>query len=282
MAKLHGIKGNSERNGIHEPMQRLCQNLDIQNIKCNFFYHFPVFVYYRKPAGRLRKHRYLQLFMKKNYNYERKKLLLAEYGRHIHEMVDYLCTIEDREQRNFQARCVIAAMGNLNPVLRDTPDYTHKLWDHLFVMSEFQLDVDSPYPIPTAATLKYRPVRLPYPHRFIRRKHYGANIAMMIRALERGGDSPATREALNNIARYMRTKSFEYNQDHPNNEVIIKDIKGMSEFGIAVDEESINNLKNDYKQSFPARGQKKQYQQNRNGKQNRGNGKQNGRPKQRH
>ncbi|MDR2885807.1 MAG: DUF4290 domain-containing protein [Rikenellaceae bacterium] len=222
--------------------------------------------------------------MKKNYNYERKKLMLAEYGRHIHEMVDYLCTLEDREQRNFQARCVIAAMGNLNPILRDTPEYTHKLWDHLFIMSGFQLDVDSPYPIPTAATLMVRPPRLPYPHRGIRRKQYGGNVVKMVRTLEREGDSPAAREALNNIARYMRAKSFEYNQDHPNNEVIIKDIKGMSENGIVMDEESINNLKSDYKQFVPARGQnqKKQYQQGR-GKQNNRNNKQGNRPnKQRH
>jgi hypothetical protein len=220
--------------------------------------------------------------MRKNYNYERKKLMLPEYGRHIHEMVDYLCTIPGREQRNFQARCVIAAMGNLNPVLRDTPEYTHKLWDHLFIMSDFQLDVDSPYPIPTAATLMVRPARLPYPQRGIRRKHYGGNISRMVRELEREGDSLAAREALNNIARYMRAKSFEFNQDHPNNEIIIKDIKGMSENGITMDEESINNLKNDYKSFSPARGAKKQYPQNRNGKPNRNGKQQNVRLKSRH
>ncbi len=211
--------------------------------------------------------------MRKNYNYERKKLFLPEYGRHIHEMVDYLCAIDEREERNSQARAVIAAMGNLNPVLRDTPEYTHKLWDHLFIMSGFQLDVDSPYPIPTAATLFPVPDRLPYPRHRIARKHYGGNIQRMIRTLEREGDSEQVREAINNVARYMRAKSFEYNQDHPNNEVIIKDIRSMSENGINIDEESINNLKSDYKQHLPAQRKKGQYQQNRNGKQNK-NGKQ--------
>lgn len=76
--------------------------------------------------------------MKKNYNYTRRKLYLPEYGRHIHEMVDRLLTIEDREERNRQARAVIAVMGNLNPLLRDTADFTHKLWDHLFIMSDFK------------------------------------------------------------------------------------------------------------------------------------------------
>ena len=82
--------------------------------------------------------------MQKNYNYKRRKLFLPEYGRHIHEMVDSLMQIEDRRERNRQARAVIAVMGNLNPLLRDTADFTHKLWDHLFIMSDFQLDVDSP------------------------------------------------------------------------------------------------------------------------------------------
>ena len=92
--------------------------------------------------------------MKKNYNYTRRKLYLPEYGRHIQEMIDSLMEIEDRHERNRQARAVIAVMGNLNPLLRDTADFTHKLWDHLFIMSDFQLDVDSPYP---------RPTRLPPP-----------------------------------------------------------------------------------------------------------------------
>ena len=77
--------------------------------------------------------------MKKNYNYTRRKLYLPEYGRHIQEMIDSLLEIEDRRERNRQARAVIAVMGNLNPLLRDTADFTHKLWDHLFIMSDFQL-----------------------------------------------------------------------------------------------------------------------------------------------
>ena len=87
--------------------------------------------------------------MKKNYNYTRRKLYLPEYGRHIQEMIDSLQLIEDRRERNRQAHAVIAVMGNLNPLLRDTADFTHKLWDHLFIMSDFQLDVDSPYPQPS-------------------------------------------------------------------------------------------------------------------------------------
>ena len=98
--------------------------------------------------------------MEKNYNYTRRKLFLPEYGRHIHEMIDSLQKIEDRRERNRQARAVIAVMGNLNPLLRDTADFTHKLWDHLFIMSDFELDVDSPYPRPTRSELTVAPRQL--------------------------------------------------------------------------------------------------------------------------
>ena len=111
--------------------------------------------------------------MKKNYNYTRRKLYLPEYGRHIHEMVDQLMTIEDREERNRQARAVIAVMGNLQPLLRDTADFTHKLWDHLFIMSDFQLDVDSPYARPSRQDLTVTPRKMQYSQERIAFKHYG-------------------------------------------------------------------------------------------------------------
>ena len=118
--------------------------------------------------------------MRHNYNYTRRKLYLPEYGRHIHEMVDQLMEIEDRDERNRQARIVIAVMGNLQPMLRDTADFTHKLWDHLFIMSDFQLDVDSPYPRPTRDELMIKPSRMEYPQERIAYKHYGKYVARML------------------------------------------------------------------------------------------------------
>ena len=194
--------------------------------------------------------------MKKNYNYTRRKLYLPEYGRHIHEMVDRLLTIENREERNRQARAVIAVMGNLNPLLRDTADFTHKLWDHLFIMSDFKLDVDSPYPRPARQDLMVSPHKMEYSQGRIAYKHYGKYVAMMLRSLRFEKDRDALDAAIDSLARYMRSKSFEYNQEHPNNEVIIKDIKTMSEGGIELDEVALNNLRSDYKQHFPARPQK--------------------------
>ena len=194
--------------------------------------------------------------MKKNYNYTRRKLYLPEYGRHIHEMIDSLSEIEDRRERNRQARAVIAVMGNLNPLLRDTADFTHKLWDHLFIMSDFQLDVDSPYPRPSRQELTVMPRRMPYTQSRIAYKHYGKYVERMIGGLAAEQDPQVVARTVDNLARYMRTKSFEYNQEHPNNEVIIKDIKTMSEGGIELDEVALNNLRSDYKQHLPARPQK--------------------------
>lgn len=194
--------------------------------------------------------------MKKNYNYTRRKLYLPEYGRHIQEMIDSLQRIEDRRERNRQARAVIAVMGNLNPLLRDTADFTHKLWDHLFIMSDFQLDVDSPYPQPTRQELTVAPHRLAYSQGRIAFKHYGKYVQRMICGLAGEKDQRVVARTVDNLARYMRTKSYEYNQEHPNNEVIVKDIKKMSSGAIEIDEVALNNLRSDYKQHFSARPQK--------------------------
>ena len=193
--------------------------------------------------------------MKKNYNYKRRKLFLPEYGRHIHEMVDSLMAIEDRHERNRQARAVIAVMGNLNPLLRDTADFTHKLWDHLFIMSDFQLDVDSPYPRPARQDLMVTPQPMRYSQSRIPYKHYGKYVGSMIRRISSEQNQADISQAIDGIARYMRAKSYEYNMEHPNNEVIVKDIKQMSGGSIVVDESALNNLRSDYKQHFTARQQ---------------------------
>lgn len=186
--------------------------------------------------------------MKKNYNYTRRKLYLPEYGRHIQEMVDSLFEIEDRAERTRQAKAVIAVMGNLNPLLRDTADFAHKLWDHLFIMSDFQLDVDSPYPLPSRQDLMVKPRPLTYPQNFIPHKHYGKYISRFIKLLsEKKGEEQIDGE-VHKIAVFMRNKYFEYNQEHPSNEVIAKDIKRMSNHEIDVDEVALNNVRTDYKQ----------------------------------
>ncbi len=179
--------------------------------------------------------------MYKNYNYLRRRLLIPEYGRHIQEMIDSLLEIEDREERTRQAKAVIAVMGNLNPLLRDTADFTHKLWDHLFIMSDFRLDVDSPYPLPTREDLEVKPERLEYPQSDISHKHYGKNIVRVINRLKYEKPEDVESE-LRDVVRYMHGKSMEYNQDHPTSEMIINDIKNLSENGINIDEDWLKNV----------------------------------------
>jgi hypothetical protein len=208
--------------------------------------------------------------MEKNYNSTRSKLFLPEYGRHIHEMIDYVKTIKNRNERTRQARMVIGVMGNLNPMLRDTSDITHKLWDHLFIMAGFDLDVDSPYPIPTSQELSYTPEKLEYPRKRMTFKHYGQNVENTIRSLKNDPNAAAVRETVQNIARYMRTKSYEYNQEHPNNEIIIGDIKRMSRGGIAIDEKAIGSLRSEYRTAPAPTHQKKVH----NGGRNQRNGRQ--------
>ena len=185
--------------------------------------------------------------MNKNYNYLRQPLLIPEYGRHIQEMINSLLEIEDRDERTRQAKAVIAVMGNLNPTLRDTADFTHKLWDHLFIMSDFRLDVDSPYPKPTREDLEVRPHRLSYAQDSISHKHYGRNVLNILSRIAEESDVDHAASALGNITRYMLAKSFEYNQDHPDNETIIKDVKRLTNGVIELDEERLKNIQSEYK-----------------------------------
>ena len=114
------------------------------------------------------------------YNTTRNHLIMREYGRHIQKMVEYLLTIKDKEERQRNAQAAIELMGFLNPHLKNVEDFRHKLWDHLFLISDFKLDVESPYPIPTRETLKARPERLRYPKRYPKFNHLGKNIEVVI------------------------------------------------------------------------------------------------------
>ena len=114
------------------------------------------------------------------YNSERSHLIIPEYGRHLQKLIDQATAIENREERNKAARYIISVMGSLNPHLRDVLDFQHKLWDQLFIMSDFNLDVDSPYPIPSKDILFQKPDRIKYPQNFPKYRFYENNIKYMI------------------------------------------------------------------------------------------------------
>lgn len=188
--------------------------------------------------------------MNKNYNIDRQRLQLPEYGRHIQDMVKELAQIENREERNLRAKALIAIMANIQQQSADTPNFERKLWDHLFIMADYQLDIDSPYPAPTAATIMPPPHKMDYPRTTIDMKHYGKNVRNVIRTLRKLKDRETVDAVVYNLARYMRTKSYEFNQEHPDNAVIIKDIKKMSDFDISIDENAITQIKSDYKNVY--------------------------------
>ncbi|NSL89703.1 DUF4290 domain-containing protein [Chitinophaga solisilvae] len=114
------------------------------------------------------------------YNTTRNYLIMKEYGRNIQKMVEFLVTIEDDDERQRNAMAVIELMGTLNPHLRNVEDFRHKLWDHIFNISNFELKVESPYPIPTQETLRNKPERLTYPKKYPRNRHFGKNLEMVI------------------------------------------------------------------------------------------------------
>jgi hypothetical protein len=129
---------------------------------------------------------------------------MREYGRHIQKMVEYLLTIDDKEKRQRNAQVLIELMGFLNPHLKNVDDFRHKLWDHLFLISDFKLDVESPYPIPTRETLKAKPERLAYPKKYPKFNHLGKNIEVVIdKALKE--ENPEKKQGFANaVAYYMK------------------------------------------------------------------------------
>ena len=138
------------------------------------------------------------------YNTTRNHLTIREYGRHIQKMAEYVLTLEDREKRQKNANALVELMGFLNPHLQNVEDFRHKLWDHLFLITDFKLDVDSPYPIPTRETLRPTPDPLPYPKRYPKYNHLGKNIEIIIdKALSE--EDPEKRQGFaNSIAYYMK------------------------------------------------------------------------------
>ena len=140
-------------------------------------------------------------------------------------MVDHLFTIADRDERNLAARTVISVMGNMYPHLRDVPDFRHKLWDHLAIMSDFGLDIDSPYPPPSKERLNEKPERLPYSNNHIKFKHYGRLTERLIQKIRETEDIELKRVLTVLTANHMKKSFLTWNKDSVENEHIYDDIK---------------------------------------------------------
>jgi hypothetical protein len=134
-----------------------------------------------------------------DYNSTRNKLILSEYGRNVQNMVKYIVALPTKEERNRYAQVVIDLMGFLNPHLRDVADFKHKLWDHLHIISDFQIDVDAPYPKPTPEAIHLKPQPLRYPHQRIKYKHYGKTIFMKMAYVQWNKDSVTDESILSDL-----------------------------------------------------------------------------------
>ncbi|MEO7307409.1 MAG: DUF4290 domain-containing protein, partial [Ferruginibacter sp.] len=155
-------------------------------------------------------------------------LIMREYGRHIQKMVEYLLSIEDKEERQRNAYAVIELMGFLNPHLKNVEDFRHKLWDHLFLISDFTLDVESPYPIPTRETLKAKPERLRYPKRYPKFNHLGKNIEVVIdKALKE--ENPEKKQGFANaVAYYMKLTYSNWHKELVHDDNIQTELSSMT------------------------------------------------------
>ncbi|RZL34433.1 MAG: DUF4290 domain-containing protein [Pedobacter sp.] len=162
------------------------------------------------------------------YNSERPHLIIPEYGRHLQKLINQAVLIEDAEARNKMARYIIHVMGNLNPHLRDVPDFQHKLWDQLFIMSDFKLDVDSPYPKLSREVLQLKPDRLDYPQNFPKYRFYGNNIKYMIDVANKWESGELKDALVKVIANHMKKSYLSWNKDTVKDEVIFEHLLELS------------------------------------------------------
>ena len=163
-----------------------------------------------------------------DYNSNRKKLPLPEYGRNIQNMVDHIMTIEDREERNLAAQTIIDIMGNLYPYLRDINDFKHKLWDHLAIMAGFNLDIDYPYDPPKPETFQEPPKKVPYSSNHIKLRYYGKTIEEMVEKAAEYESGEEKEVLIKLLANHMKKSYLTWNKDAVDDEKIYKERRLIS------------------------------------------------------
>jgi hypothetical protein len=174
--------------------------------------------------------------MDHDYNTQRQKMALPEYGRNVQKMVDHIKTIKDRDERSRAARAIIQIMGNLNPNLRDSGDVRHKLWDHLTIIADFELDIDAPYPPPEKEVLLEKPEEIGYKKGEVKYLHYGRMIEMMIDEACKMEEGEKKDYLVILIANQMKKASATWNRAQVNDDVILKDLLELSNNRIKIPE----------------------------------------------
>jgi hypothetical protein len=171
-------------------------------------------------------------------------LVLKEYGRNVQKLVKYVTNLPDKEERTRSAHTLISLMKQVTPSLRETPENEHKLWDDLFIMSDFHLDIDSPYPKPEPEILSRKPKKLQYNQHRIKYKHYGQNIILMIDKASKLEDEEEKKAAIIQIGKLMKGFYGIWNKENIDDIVIVDNIKEMSGGQLDIDVEVVksNNL----------------------------------------
>lgn len=213
------------------------------------------------------------IFFNMNYNTDRNDIEMREYGRHLQKMVDYAITIQDRNKRQKVAENIINLMSTLNPQLRNTTDYKQKLWDHIFIVSKFQLEVDSPYTIPTEETARIKPANLPYPQNRIKLKHYGKNVeALVVKAINME-DEEKKAAFTEIIGNFMKMAYKNWSNEEVSNELIKEDMKSISggELAISADMNIENMSRNQPQQRRHAQNNRSNNRNNNRSNNNRPN-----------
>lgn len=209
-----------------------------------------------------------------DYNTTRKKLILAEYGRNVQNMVKYIVDLPTKDERNRYAQVVIDLMGFLNPHLRDVADFKHKLWDHLHIISDFKIDVDSPYPKPSEDAIRFKPAPLSYPQQRIKYKHYGKTVELMISRAKAIEEPQRKQLMVQSIANFMKMAYVTWNKDSVADETIIKDLREMSNGALQL-EENVNLQRIEVRQPNPVNRQRNNNQNNKNRQNTNSNGRNN-------
>ena len=174
------------------------------------------------------------------YNTERTKLIIPEYGRHVHQMIDQAVALKDKDERNKMAKAIIGVMGNLNPHLRDVPDFKHKLWAQLFIMSNFELDADSPFEKPSKEVyVNAKPNKLEYPQSFPKYRFYGNNIKKMIDIAMSWEEGDLKDKLIANIANHMKKCFLNWNKDTVEDKVIFDHLADLSNGALKVPESKL-------------------------------------------
>lgn len=163
-----------------------------------------------------------------DYNSTREKLIIPEYGRNVQKMAAYILTIEDREKRTNLAKALVNIMAQLHPENRDTIDYKQKLWDHLYIITDYKLDIDGPFPKPAPEKAIQKPQTIPYPQEEIKFRPYGKNIARIIEKACDFEDGPEKDALVKNIANHLKKSYLNWNRDSVNDELITDHLSVLS------------------------------------------------------